>query len=138
LADYPSILLSGGLKRGTVDEHLVYIKAVFEAVKNVDLIEINPAENLVSRSLVSRMNVKKIRAERDAELAKIKKNIEQETDPILIRVYRAKYAYRQAEFVALLASPSERSEAIANRIRASIRYQEVNAKAIAIKIMETS
>ena len=138
MADYPSILLSGGLKRGTVDEHLVYIKAVFEAVKNVDLIEINPAENLVSRSLVSRMNVKQIKSERDADLAEIKKNIEQETDPTLIRLYRAEYAYRQAEFVALLAPPNERSEAIANRIRASIRYQEINAEAITIRIMKTS
>jgi len=38
----------------------------------------------------------------------------------------------------LLAPPNERSEAIANRIRASIRYQEINAEAITIRIMKTS
>jgi hypothetical protein len=138
LADYPSTLLSDGLKPGTVDDHLVYIKAVFAAIKDAGLIDTNPAENLTRRALVSRVNVKKIRVERDAELAEITQKIEQETDPVKIRLYRAEYALRHAEFAALLAPPNKRSEAIANRIRASVWYQEMHAKAIAITIMRTT
>jgi hypothetical protein len=138
LSSYPTALLSEGLKPSTVDDHLVYIKAVFEQIKNACLIDINPAENLTQRSLVSRLNVKKIRAERDTALVGIENKIEQEADPVLIRLYRAEYAFRHAEFAALLAPPHKRSEAIAKRIRASVRYQEMNAEAIAIKLMSTT
>ena len=138
LSSYPTALLSEGLKPSTVDDHLVYIKAVFEEIKNACLIDINPAENLTQRSLVSRLNVKKIRAERDAALVEIENKIEREADPVLIRLYRAEYAYSHAEFAALLAPPNKRSEAIAKRIRAGVRYQKVHAEAIAIKIMSTA
>ncbi len=137
LADYPDALLADGLKQRTVDDHLVYIKAIFEAVKNVALIEANPAANLTKRSLISRINAKKIRAEGEAELAEIRQKIEQATDPMLIRLYRAEYAWRHAEFAALLAPPHLRSAAIAKRISASVRYQEVNAETLTIKLMSS-
>jgi hypothetical protein len=51
LRDYPDFLLSQGLKPKTVDDHLVYIKAVFEENKAAGLLSTNPAKNLRRTSL---------------------------------------------------------------------------------------
>jgi hypothetical protein len=42
LRDYPDFLPSQGLKPKTVDEHLVYIKAVFEENEAAGLLPIRP------------------------------------------------------------------------------------------------
>lgn len=68
LRDYPDFLLSQGLKPKTVDEHLVYIKAVFEENKAAGLLSTNAAKNLRRTSLAppsrQRMNdIKKHSAE---------------------------------------------------------------------------
>jgi hypothetical protein len=44
--DYPEFLMSQGLKPKTVDDHIVYIKAVFEANKTSGFLNTNPTENL--------------------------------------------------------------------------------------------
>ena len=43
-----------------------------------------------------------------------------------------------AEFTALLARPNKRSEAIANRIKARVRYQEIKVESIARTLMKTT
>jgi hypothetical protein len=46
LRDYPNILLSEGLKPRTVDDHLVCIRAVFQANRAAGILNANPAEDL--------------------------------------------------------------------------------------------
>jgi hypothetical protein len=63
LRDYPDFLLSQGLKPKTVDEHVVYIKAVFEENKAAGILRTNPAKNLrrTSLSVPSPQRIKEIR-----------------------------------------------------------------------------
>jgi len=62
LAGYPAALFAEGLKPSTVDDHLVYVRAVFEAMKQADLIDVNPAAHL--RPRLSSMVPTRIKARR--------------------------------------------------------------------------